>query len=281
MSRRPDFLYIGPDKSGSSWLFEVLRQHPQCFVPPAKDLYFFDRYHARGMGWYLRHFEAAPASATHTGELSHDYLFSREAAARVAQALPGVRLLTILREPAARSFSHSLYLVRSGHTRLAFPEALEAFPEIIRNSLYGQHLRAWMAEVDRQQFGIFFFDALQDAPEELGVSILRFIGLPEAPCIDYRRRVLPAAAPRSVLLARLAKTGANLARACGLPNLVGQVKRGPARSILYRPYAADTRPVLRPEWRAGLQPVFAEDRARLRELLGDTGPAWLREESAA
>lgn len=281
MSRTPDFLYIGPDKSGSSWLFEVLRQHPYCFVPPAKDLYFFDRHYARGMDWYLRHFAAAPASATHTGELSHDYLFSREAAVRVAQALPGVRLITILREPAERSFSHYLYLVRSGHTRMAFPEALEAFPEIIRNSLYGQHLRAWMAAVDRRQLGIFFFDALQEAPEELGASILRFLGLPDLPGIDYRRRVLPAAAPRSVLIARLAKAGANFARGVGLPNLVGRVKRGPARALLYRPYAADERPVLRPEWRTELHSVFAEDRVLLRELLGNTGPSWLCAEPPA
>ena len=39
---RPDFLYIGPDKSGSTWLYEVLRRHPEVFVPSVKDLYFFD-----------------------------------------------------------------------------------------------------------------------------------------------------------------------------------------------------------------------------------------------
>src|SRR5262245_51708602 len=94
---RPDFLFIGPDKCGSSWLFEVLRQHPLCFVPPAKDLYFFDRYYARGWAWYERHFAAAPTGCRARGELSHDYLFSPLAAERIAASLPEVRLLTILR----------------------------------------------------------------------------------------------------------------------------------------------------------------------------------------
>ena len=194
--RVPDFLYIGPDKSGSSWLFEVLRQHPRCFVPPAKDLYFFDRHYSRGMDWYLRHFGVAPAGCTHCGELSHDYLFSAEAAARIARDLPAARLITILREPAERTFSHYLYLLRSGRTRLAFPEALDAFPELIRNSLYGQHLTAWLRVVDRSRLGVFFFDQLQSAPEALGAGILDFIGLPAEAGIDFHKRVLPAAAPQ-------------------------------------------------------------------------------------
>ena len=278
--RVPDFLYIGPDKSGSSWLFEVLRQHPRCFVPPAKDLYFFDRHYSRGMGWYLRHFSVAPAGCTHCGELSHDYLFSAEAAARIARDLPAARLVTILREPAERTFSHYLYLLRSGHMRLAFPEALDAFPELTRNSLYGQHLAAWLRVVDRRQLGVFFFDQLQSAPEALGAGILDFIGLPTEAGIDFHKRVLPAAAPRSAPLAGLAKAGANLARGLGFPNLVGRVKRGPASTLLYRPYAEGERPMLRPEWRARLQERFAEDRVLLRGILGGEGPAWLTREAA-
>ena len=47
---KPNFIYIGPDKAGSSWLHEVLISHDGIFMPPAKDLYFFDRYYDRGLG---------------------------------------------------------------------------------------------------------------------------------------------------------------------------------------------------------------------------------------
>ena len=40
MPRLPNFIYIGPDKAGSSWLHEVLIRHEQVFMPDAKDLYF-------------------------------------------------------------------------------------------------------------------------------------------------------------------------------------------------------------------------------------------------
>ena len=128
---KPTFLFIGPDKTGSTWLYEVLRQHAACYVPPVKDIYFFDRHYERGLDWYLSFFEPAPAGSLAAGELSHDYLFSPQAADRIARDLPNVRLLTSLRDPAERTFSHYLYMIRSGRTRLDFAAALEQFPELV------------------------------------------------------------------------------------------------------------------------------------------------------
>ncbi|RYH02097.1 MAG: hypothetical protein EON57_10060, partial [Alphaproteobacteria bacterium] len=41
----PDFLCIGAQKAGTSWLSSVLREHPQIFMPPVNELHFFDRVH--------------------------------------------------------------------------------------------------------------------------------------------------------------------------------------------------------------------------------------------
>ena len=38
----PTFLYIGIAKAGSSWIFEMLREHPEIYIPVAKDLRFFE-----------------------------------------------------------------------------------------------------------------------------------------------------------------------------------------------------------------------------------------------
>lgn len=39
--KAPDFVVIGAQRSGSSWLFTMLRQHPQLWLPPIKELFFF------------------------------------------------------------------------------------------------------------------------------------------------------------------------------------------------------------------------------------------------
>jgi len=38
----PSFLCIGTQKAGTSWLFEQIRQHPNVWLPPIKELHYFD-----------------------------------------------------------------------------------------------------------------------------------------------------------------------------------------------------------------------------------------------
>ena len=61
---KPNFLFIGAAKTGSSWLYEIMLQHPEIFVPRIKDPYFFDRFYEKGLDWYLRLFAQAPPGAT-------------------------------------------------------------------------------------------------------------------------------------------------------------------------------------------------------------------------
>lgn len=40
---QPDFLCIGAQKAGTTWLYQALRQHPQVSMPPIKEIHYFDR----------------------------------------------------------------------------------------------------------------------------------------------------------------------------------------------------------------------------------------------
>jgi hypothetical protein len=271
---RPNFLFIGPDKAGSSWLHYVLGQHPDCYVPPAKDLYFFDRHYARGWDWYAAHFRAA-GSCRAVGELSHDYLFSPVAARRIAGDMPQARLITILREPVERSFSHYLYMIRSGRTRLPFEQALDQFPELIHNSLYARHLQPYFELFERPRLGVFYFDELRRSPQSLARNILAFLDLPWSDALEVQRRVRTAAQPRSFVAARLAKRGADLARQAGLAAMVGRIKHSRLADALYRPYAPERMPAIAAATRAALQQEFAPDLAQLARLLPGERPAWI------
>ena len=39
----PHFLGIGVPKAGTTWLYENLRQHPQIWLPPVKEIHYFER----------------------------------------------------------------------------------------------------------------------------------------------------------------------------------------------------------------------------------------------
>lgn len=273
--KKPTFLFIGPDKTGSSWLYDILRQHPRCFVPAVKDLYFFDRYYERGLAWYCRYFEDAPADALAIGELSHDYLFSPLAADRIAADLPGVTLLTSLRDPVERSFSHYLYMIRSGRTRLSFEDALRTFPELVDNSLYGRHLAEYARRFSAQQLHVLMFEDLVADSRRFARAVFDALGLPFVEDLDYARHVLPASRPRSFALARLAKLGAVAARDLGLAALVGRVKHSRLAQTLYVSYGRDDKPRIAPETARALRLTFAPDIERLQALVGRNLASWL------
>jgi Sulfotransferase domain len=270
----PNFLFIGPDKTGSSWLYELLRHHPQCYVPESKDIYFFDRYYERGLEWYFTFFKPAARDAKAVGELSHDYLFSAAVADRIARDLPGVRLLTCLRNPVERTFSHYLYLLRSGHPALPFDEALDAYPELINNSLYHRHLSVYFERFQREHIQVLFFDDLKRDSTAFAMQVFDFLGVERRPDLVPGQVVRAATYARSRWLARLAKSGATLARDLGFPNLVGKIKHGRLAQLLYRGYAPHTKPVMDDKSRARLQALFAPDIAQLELLLNTKLGHW-------
>lgn len=268
MSRRlPNFLYLGPDKSGSSWLFEVLRQHPDSFVPSCKDVYFFDEHYDKGLDWYASFFADAPASALAVGELSHAYLFSAEVADRIKHDLPGVRLMTSLRHPVDRCYSHYLYLVSSGLVTGSFAETIDNRPGLTRSSYYAKHVAEFMQRFGPDQFKVLFFDDLQRDPRAYAGQVYDFLGLSFNEAFEYEKKVRAARQPRSFWLARLAKKGALAARKLGLVNVVGAVKHSKVAQMLYKPYKKEEIPVMDPAVRAQLIQRYTPDVFELQDLL--------------
>jgi hypothetical protein len=268
--RRPNFLYIGPDKAGSTWLFRAMSWHPQIYMAPAKDLYFFDRYFQNGIDWYFKHFRAATDELV-VGEISHDYLYSVEAASRIAEVLPDVRLMVCLREPVDRAFSAYLYLVKHGMFTGSFEDALVTWEHtLVQHSLYAKHLAAYVDRFPRSAIYVSMFDSLRSDSNQFVQELFTFLGvvpmeLPE----ELRERTLSAARSRSVVLATLLKKAAFVARHIGLANLVGRLKMSKGlQRMLYGEYSDEERPRPHADTVKRLRERFADDVHRCDEMLG-------------
>jgi hypothetical protein len=276
MPALPNLIYIGPDKAGSTWLFGVLSRHPDVFVTPAKDLYFFDRYFQKGVAWYRRQFAGSDGHSV-VCDISHDYLYSRPAAERIREVLPQARLMVCLREPCQRTFSGYLHLVKSGQFAGSFPEALEAFPGLISRSLYGRHLAMYLQFFPRERIHVACFDDLQRDPQEFADRLFATLQLPPLPLeADLREQSLPAGRSRSVWLTRTVKLCADGVRAAGLPGLVGRIKTARCvQHLLFRPYGGQDKPRPSPEIVRQLRSVFGPDLELLdRELKTDFRRRW-------
>ena len=116
--RLPDFFIVGHAKSGTTALYEMLRQQSQIYMPDIKEPWYFapelrpasnraNDKHPRTLDGYLALFAAATREQR-AGEATPSYLWSQEAARRIAEVQPAARIIAILREPA--SFLRSLHM---------------------------------------------------------------------------------------------------------------------------------------------------------------------------
>jgi hypothetical protein len=275
---KPTFLFVGPDKTGSSWMHFILEAHPECFVPKAKDIYYFDRFYDRGFEWYLKHFDPAPANATAIGELSHDYLFSEPAATRIRQDLPEVKILICLRNPVDRSLSQYQYMRRGGEVGASFDEAVDRYPKIVENSLYLRWVKLYLDMFGPDQVKILVFDDLMADPVSFGRDMLRFLDVDPDVDLPFDTVVRQAAMARSARLSRSLKWGAEAARALGVPNLVGRAKSSRLAGLAYRDVREGEAVTLSDQQRRSLWERFESELAELSELAGRDLELWAPKE---
>lgn len=266
----PNWLFLAPGKTGSTWLHRFLVGHPQAYVPAAKDLYYFDRYYDRPFSWYCGFFADAPKQATVRMEICHDYVVSKKAPERIRQALPSVKFLVVLRDPADRSWSAYQYRRKHGLVPAGFHAAVVEDPNIVSSSLYVDHLRHYLRLFDVEAFRLNCFEVLRDDTQAFADGIASDLGIEPMPISeDLNRRILPESSARSEGAARLVKRGALLARDFGLSSTVGRLKRSAIISKTMYKVAPDPADVgERAQVRTELREYFAPSVVSLDETFG-------------
>jgi hypothetical protein len=132
----PDLVLAGVQRSGTTALTEALYRLPNVERPRrGKGSHYFSYNYHRGWQWFQSQFPtrawAAAVERRHRQPLicfdaCPYYLFHPFAVERMAQALPDVKVLVMLRDPVRRAESHYHHSVSHGHEDLPFEEALEA-----------------------------------------------------------------------------------------------------------------------------------------------------------
>jgi len=274
----PNFIYIGAAKCASTWIFRSLQAHPQVYVPPAKDIFFFDREYQRGIGWYQSFFEPAKAHHIRVGELSHFYLYSQEAAQRIRENLPWVKLLACVRNPIRRAWSAYLFKKRNGLVSCDLETALADDPRMIEHGLYSSYVSYYTELFGDAQFKVLVYDDLEADPVEFGRCLYELLGVdPEFQNPFANQKVLPASEPRSAPVAALTRRAARLVRRLGLANLVGRIKSSNVvTGMLYVPLENGRQERISSEQWERLAEPFTDDINRLSQLLGRDLTHWLQ-----
>lgn len=172
----PTFLGIGTQKAGTTWLFDMVAQHPDVTSGNRKELHYFNipRRYANGQAWYEGQFtrnpqgravgECTPAYLWTVGDASalEDETHMPGVADRVAEAYgPGtghdIRLVVSLRHPVDRALSAMNEIVKKGpryglRPGLSIKEAVRRRPSIIEKGRYAANLTEWFKHFPREAF---------------------------------------------------------------------------------------------------------------------------------
>lgn len=177
----PSFIIIGAQKAATTTLWAELRTHPQVFMPALKETNFFidHRCDRLGLGWYEDLFEPASPGQV-LGEASPAYtLFPLwgQVPSLMAERLPEVRLVYVLRHPIARMRSSWIQARADGLEHRPLREALTHQSLYLAGSSYALQIEQYLRHFDRSQLLLVCAEDLDREPGPVYDEILRFIGL--------------------------------------------------------------------------------------------------------
>jgi hypothetical protein len=176
----PDFVGVGTQRSGTTWWFRMLSQHPGLKAPPGrrKELHFFDRFCVREMtdadvAEYHGIFRRKPGQMA--GEWTPRYMADAWTPRLIHRAAPEAKLLVLLRDPIER--------FRSGvqHQQSRKPgRAAEAnTTDSIERGRYATQLERLYAYYDESRVLVLQYERCRADPVAEYRRTLRFLGVDE------------------------------------------------------------------------------------------------------
>lgn len=214
----PTFLIIGAQKCGTTALYHALRQHPEIYMSPVKEPFYFilngapppykvpsAEYQARlryTAESYAALFQGARGQRA-AGEASALYLSSYQperTAANIQAFNPQMRLIALLRHPAERAWSaFQYYRTREFEPLNRFQVALAAeatrrqgndLPDLryFANGCYFANLKPYFDRFPWEQIRVYLYEEWNQKPQAVLCDLFAFLGVDETVAVETQRK---------------------------------------------------------------------------------------------
>jgi hypothetical protein len=246
-----DFLGIGAQKGGTTWLYHQLARHPQIAFPRGKEVHYWDTGGPRSADEWVRLLEPPTRNSMsgrpiRTGEITPAYAtLGVDTIAAIRARCPGIRVFISLRNPIERAWSAALMgLARA--QMLEHEASDQWFLDHVRSAAsrargdYVGCLERWWSVFPREQLLIVFQDDISARPADVLRSLAAHLDIDASAFA-----ALPAAEIAEIVV----------------PGLGADV-------------TPETPPPLRPSLVQPLLDLYAADIERLERLTGRDLRAW-------
>lgn len=177
-----DFLGIGAQKAGTTWLYEMLRQHEAILFPGGKEVHFWDVNQYKGLKWYQNIF-AGEEEGKIKGEITPAYAILPQSTVRnIYSYYPELRLIYIIRKPIERAWSSALMALKRAEMELDeasdrwFIDHFTSKGSLTRGD-YETCIRTWCRVYPSNQLLILRFEMIRDDPRRFLMQCCQHLGV--------------------------------------------------------------------------------------------------------
>lgn len=200
----PNFLCIGAPKAATTWLHERLMRHNEVFLPEDKELHFFDDPYLpeggeidkkQGFGYYKPfdmnskihwrwyRFQFRFSGNKVKGDITPTYArISEDKIKLIAEKIPGIKIIYILRNPIERAWSGASYFMHRWHGRgMAELDGEDSLidwvmePERIDHGHYMQKIELWEKHIPSNNIKYILYDDICTNPGLVLAEICDFL----------------------------------------------------------------------------------------------------------
>jgi len=267
-----DFIGIGAQKSGTSWAYTCLYEHPEVCIP-VKEIHFFSRpRYSEGTAWYENHFKHCAPGAKR-GEWSTSYLYSEEAPKRIHACYPDAKILAILRNPVDRAYSQYRNTVRSGEISkdMTFEEYSAKDESTWKQGLYAEQLERYFQYFKREQVLVMIYEDIKKDPVAFMRRIHEFLNVePDFVSSMVHTEVNVGRTPKLVLIERVIHHVSEFLRRNGFDRFVHAVRKTGILDLFRKINTVKSakQPDTRPFDGDAYKERFVADTIKLSEMLG-------------
>lgn len=209
ISKFPNFLVLGPQRTGTTWLSENLRLHPEVFFTDPKEIYFFNTlnelnnplHQSDDLDWYLSLFKPNFKEYLKNIVLFQKYqkysefcqpkirgegtacnaTLCREIIEEIVAINPDIKCILTIRNPVMRAWAHAKKDLLNSSNRELEEVSDREFEEFFRHNYqlacghYTTIINNWTSYLKEGNLLIVFFDEISEAPKELLLRVFDFL----------------------------------------------------------------------------------------------------------
>ncbi|MET0103939.1 MAG: sulfotransferase [Sedimenticola sp.] len=184
----PSLFIIGSQKSGTTFLADMLNQHQEILLADPKEPGFFARNFEKGEDWYRKCFSYdngtkilldASTSYTMSPDMTREFKESPLVGVpeRICNFSPDAKLIYVMRNPVMRTYSAYWHNVRAGTETRGFIEAIKSSDFYLRTSNYMLQINEFKKYFNDGRIKLLIFEEMIENPASAIEEVCEFIGI--------------------------------------------------------------------------------------------------------